>query len=242
MSHHTEICPVCGEGCLEETGYDRTIEYNGIRGAVRNLISQCDTCGCEQLTPSQQRHNRRALIAFHKKCDNRLSSSEVRTARKKMNLTQVEASQLFGGGKSAFAKYESDDVCQSEAMDKLIRLCWVSAEALMTLKGLQKGLITSHFDEYETDSVHIIDAGIVHSSAVKIRRAPRANYWQEAKLESSKVVVVRGFDATDGLIVEASGIYRVIPDHISPDDQHPSFENVYSDIDYDRLTIQRGLT
>ncbi|MEN8641040.1 type II toxin-antitoxin system MqsA family antitoxin [Pseudomonas sichuanensis] len=241
MSNHTEICPVCGEGCLEETGYDRSVEHNGIRGIIHNLISQCDVCGCEQLTPSQLRHNRRALIAFHKKCDNRLSSSEIRSARKKMSLTQAAASQLFGGGKSAFAKYESDDVCQSEAMDKLIRLCWASTEALTVLKGLQAGLKKPHPVEYELESVHIIDAGIVHSPVVKVRRMPRRNYWQEAKPNDVKVMIVRDFDATGGLIVKASEIDRIVPDHISPNDQHLNFEKFYSDIDYDRFTIQRGL-
>lgn len=40
----------------------------------------------------------------------------------KLGLIQVDTTSLFGGGPVAFSKYEADDVTQSDAMDKLLRV------------------------------------------------------------------------------------------------------------------------
>jgi HTH-type transcriptional regulator/antitoxin MqsA len=62
------------------------------------------------------------MVAFKKEVDGLLTGAEVRALRKRLGLKQAEAAKVFGGGIVAFSKYESDDVTQSEAMDKLMRL------------------------------------------------------------------------------------------------------------------------
>ncbi|HEC06256.1 MAG TPA: type II toxin-antitoxin system MqsA family antitoxin, partial [Thiolapillus brandeum] len=62
------------------------------------------------------------MVAFKKQVDGLLSGAEVRALREKLGLSQADAAKVFGGGPVAFSKYESDDVAQSEAMDKLLRL------------------------------------------------------------------------------------------------------------------------
>jgi HTH-type transcriptional regulator/antitoxin MqsA len=51
-----------------------------------------------------------------------LTGKEVRALRQKLGLIQADAASLFGGGPVAFSKYEADDVTQSDAMDKLLRV------------------------------------------------------------------------------------------------------------------------
>ncbi|HFV4041962.1 TPA: type II toxin-antitoxin system MqsA family antitoxin, partial [Escherichia coli] len=51
-------------------------------------------------------------------------------------ITQQKASSIFGGGPKAFSKYESDDVIQSEAMDKLMRLAAEVPDAFKRLREL----------------------------------------------------------------------------------------------------------
>jgi len=46
----------------------------------------------------------------------------VRELRKRWQLNQKQAAKVFGGGPVAFSKYESDDVMQSDSMDKLLRM------------------------------------------------------------------------------------------------------------------------
>lgn len=51
-----------------------------------------------------------------------LLPSEIRLIRKRLNLTQVEAGNLLGGGKKAFQKYESGEILPSRAISNLLRV------------------------------------------------------------------------------------------------------------------------
>ena len=58
-----------------------------------------------------------------------LTGSEVKSVRERLGLKQSDAARIFGGGSVAFSKYESDDVTQSEAMDRLLRVAVEIPEA-----------------------------------------------------------------------------------------------------------------
>jgi len=118
----TDVCPVCGEGHLEARCGKNPIEYKGVNSELDFLYSVCSSCGSEQSSARQLRTNKRAMIEFRKKVDGLLTGKQVRAIRTKLCLNQSDAAQVFGGGPVAFSKYESDDVTQSESMDKLIRL------------------------------------------------------------------------------------------------------------------------
>jgi len=122
MTDSTDLCPICGEGKLHPNIGKNPVEYKGEKAELDLQCSVCDACGSEQADAVQTRANKRLMIAFKKRVDGLLAGSEVRMLREKLGLTQAEAAQVFGGGQVAFSKYEHDDVAQSEAMDKLIRL------------------------------------------------------------------------------------------------------------------------
>lgn len=115
-------CPVCEEGYLDSRIDLDRVEYQGQHADLELHYSICDTCGSEQANMDQLRVNKRIMTAFRKSVDGLLPGSEVREIRMSLKLTQKEAARIFGGGPVAFSKYESDDVTQSEAMDKLLRL------------------------------------------------------------------------------------------------------------------------
>lgn len=122
MNVKTETCPICGEGELHESGHSRPVECHGHKGHVYTKSSECDVCGCFQASPTQLRDNQRAMTAFEKEAIGRLTGKQMRAVRTKLGFTQSQAAKIFGGGKNSFAKYEADDVTQSEAMDNLVRL------------------------------------------------------------------------------------------------------------------------
>lgn len=138
MSHQIR-CPLCEEGQLHERQDKSPVEYNGQRTELDLLFSECDACGAEQTTPGQTKRNKRAMVAFKKEVDGLLTGEQVRALRTRLELTQAQAAKVFGGGAVAFSKYESDDVTQSEAMDKLLRIAdgipsafaWLAARAEM---------------------------------------------------------------------------------------------------------------
>jgi len=122
MTTSHEVCPICGEGHLSSKIGKNAVEYKGNFTDLDMLFSVCDSCGSEQSDAKQLRANKRAMIAFRKQADGLLTGEQVRNARERLGITQADASRIFGGGPIAFSKYESDDVAQSEAMDKLLRV------------------------------------------------------------------------------------------------------------------------
>lgn len=122
MSDSPKICPLCAEGRLHEQIGKNGVDYKGQTTELDLHYSLCDACGSEQSDAAQLRTNKRAMMAFKKQVEGLLSGDEVRSLRERLGINQAQASQLFGGGPVAFSKYESDDVAQSEAMDKLLRL------------------------------------------------------------------------------------------------------------------------
>ena len=120
ISH--DICPICSEGHLQFCVGKNTVGYKGKSTEMDMQYSVCDACGSEQADTVQLRTNKRAMMAFRKQVDGLLMGTEVRALRERLSVNQAEAARIFGGGPVAFSKYESDDVAQSEAMDKLLRL------------------------------------------------------------------------------------------------------------------------
>lgn len=134
MNSNHQLCPLCEEGNLHEEQEEIQISYKKSLINVQTKHSVCDCCEVEQLTTEQARQNKRASIAAKKHAEGLLTGKEVQALRKKLNLDQKTAAQLFGGGSKAFSKYENDDVMQSEAMDNLMRIALKRPDTLEILK------------------------------------------------------------------------------------------------------------
>lgn len=115
-------CPICGQGQVSLHHFASTLDYRGQSEQVQTAIKRCDHCESEFADAEVSRNNKRTTVAFHKRVDGLLSGAQIQAGRKRLGLNQKQAAQLFGGGPVAFSKYENDDVAQSAAMDRLLRL------------------------------------------------------------------------------------------------------------------------
>tara|TARA_R110002033_G_scaffold147617_2_gene184827 strand:- start:2634 stop:3167 length:534 start_codon:yes stop_codon:yes gene_type:complete len=118
----TQTCPICEMGQLTNHSELVAVEHLGQQGNIESQYAVCDCCGSEQAGTAEARFNKRAMIAFKKQVQGLLTGAEVQDLRKRWGLNQLEAAKVFGGGPVAFSKYEANDVMQSDAMDKLLRL------------------------------------------------------------------------------------------------------------------------
>lgn len=118
----TTPCPICGEGHLHPEQTVQIMEYKGQTDDVPVCFSVCDVCEVEHAGALELRANKRAVLVFKKQVDGLLTGAEVKALREQLGLNQAQAAKVFGGGPVAFSKYEHDDVVQSEAMDKLLRV------------------------------------------------------------------------------------------------------------------------
>jgi HTH-type transcriptional regulator/antitoxin MqsA len=97
--------------------------YKGKTVQIPVEFSLCGNCNKEYIVKQQILKNEAVVRDAKKAIDGLLTSTEIKLARETLGLTQAQASQVFGGGRNAFSKYERAEVAQSVAMDKLIKLC-----------------------------------------------------------------------------------------------------------------------
>jgi HTH-type transcriptional regulator/antitoxin MqsA len=74
------------------------------------------------LSPKELKVNQLQLTNFKRTIDKLLTTNEVKRIRKELELTQKDASEIFGGGIRAFYKYETGENTQSKSLDILLRL------------------------------------------------------------------------------------------------------------------------
>ncbi|MGC0990115.1 type II toxin-antitoxin system MqsA family antitoxin [Pantoea agglomerans] len=130
-------CPACLEGTLTVCHEQQPVSYKGETKLLPLRFSVCDCCASELALPLDLRENKRISNEFKKQVDKLLTGCQLRTIRTEIwGITQQQASKIFGGGSKAFSKYESEDVIQSEAMDKLMRVASALPEAFDLLKQM----------------------------------------------------------------------------------------------------------
>jgi len=124
------VCPACSTTNPKNVSYSDTVDFRGMELDVENLHeSKCRKCGHKWVTSEQRAHNNSvmrdayALVRDELRAkDGLLTGQEVAQIRDGFGINQREAAVLFGGGYNAFNKYESGEVLQSFAMDRLLRL------------------------------------------------------------------------------------------------------------------------
>lgn len=146
-------CTACGEGVLQLNSRIRKVEYKDTFLNIEISRPACTVCGASIITNDLKKDYRRKLNIAKKEYDGLLSGTEIKCIRKKYNLTQPQASELFGGGPVAFSKYENDDILHSVAMDKLLRvtrdqaLCFRHLEYLVDKSERRVSKVVSYYDD-----------------------------------------------------------------------------------------------
>ena len=137
MSIFSSCCRACGEGSLTQKSRIRDISYKNTVLKVKEEFLECEICGAQPSITSMIKEHRRKVLAAKKSHDGLLSAQDIRQIRNDLDIDQNEAYRLFGGGPTAFSKYENNDVIQSEAMDTLLRLAHMNKNTFRDLKALR---------------------------------------------------------------------------------------------------------
>ena len=115
-------CSVCGTVSLERGYKKQTFTYQGQKLTYEQPGEWCSSCDEGFLHNSDMDATELLLSDFRAKVDGFLTSSDVKRIRKKLELTQKIAGDIFGGGHNAFSRYERGLTRQSKATDSLLRL------------------------------------------------------------------------------------------------------------------------
>lgn len=127
------ICPVCGQGHIIKDTFLEEFEYKHAVLSVEQSEEYCDACGTLMQTQEMIRKNMRNKVRAQNIFDGLMIGAEIQEFREKYKITQKTAAQLFGGGPTAFAKYEADEIAHNVSMDRLLRLCMKIPHNLLML-------------------------------------------------------------------------------------------------------------
>jgi len=117
------ICPICGKGPLKKEVIEEKFAYKGGTITIPDyVISKCDLCNETIVDKGTLKSSAKLLKNFKCKVDGLLTGEEIREIRRKLGFTQEQMSEILGGGLKSFARYETGQICQSKAMDNLLRI------------------------------------------------------------------------------------------------------------------------
>lgn len=144
-------CPHCKSENVGVVTYSDTVDFRNMELDVENLqMSKCNNCGHKWTADEQRTRNnsimRSAYVVERDQFRTKyglLTGQEIAQMRERFGIGQREAATIFGGGYNAFNKYESGEVLQSFAMDRLVRL--TSAVGMPAIEFLRDVFSTPNF-------------------------------------------------------------------------------------------------
>jgi HTH-type transcriptional regulator/antitoxin MqsA len=117
-------CPVCGVAHLIHDTRDLPYTYKGETTVIPAVTADfCPACD-ESITDMDETERvMREMQAFNKQVNAAIvDPAFIVKVRKKLDLGQREAAELFGGGVNAFSRYENGKTKPPLALVKLLKL------------------------------------------------------------------------------------------------------------------------
>lgn len=117
-------CPVCGEAELIHDTRDLPYTYKGETTIIPAVVADfCPACDESITDLAETDRVMREMQAFNKQVNAAIvDPSFIVGVRKKLDLGQREAAEIFGGGINAFSRYENGKTKPPLALVKLLKL------------------------------------------------------------------------------------------------------------------------
>jgi HTH-type transcriptional regulator / antitoxin MqsA len=114
-------CPLCS-GNLQYGARTKSFNYKDKTFTVEMIGEYCNECDESFYNIDDAKKNERNIALAKRHIDGMLRPEDIARIRKKMGLSQVQASELFGGGVRSFHKYEKGIIAPPKSLDILLRL------------------------------------------------------------------------------------------------------------------------
>lgn len=117
-------CPNCGAAKLVRDTRDVPYTYKGESTVLPDVTGDfCPACDESVLGAEESRRTMDLMLAFNKQVNASIVDPEfIASVRKKLDLDQREAAEIFGGGINAFSRYENGKTKPSLALVKLLKV------------------------------------------------------------------------------------------------------------------------
>ena len=117
-------CPVCGAAELIHDTRDLPYTYKGETTFIALVTGDfCPACSESVLDATQSDRVMREMRAFSKQVNAAIvDPGFITSVRKKLDLDQREAAEIFGGGVNAFSRYENGKTRPPLSLVKLLKV------------------------------------------------------------------------------------------------------------------------
>lgn len=117
-------CPSCGAANLVHDTRDLPYTYKGETTILPQATGDfCPACGESVLDAAESRRMMNLMLEFNKQVNASIVDPEfIASVRKKLDLDQKEAAEIFGGGVNAFSRYENGKTRPPLALVKLLKV------------------------------------------------------------------------------------------------------------------------
>ena len=130
-------CPCCGAAELIHDTRDQTYTYKGESTVIPDVTGDfCPACAEVILDRQQGDRYSAAIGAFQKQVNASIvDPGFIISVRKKLDLDQREAAEIFGGGVNAFSRYENGKTKPPLALVKLLKLLYRHPDLLTEVRA-----------------------------------------------------------------------------------------------------------
>ncbi|MFI3122225.1 MAG: type II toxin-antitoxin system MqsA family antitoxin [Methylococcaceae bacterium] len=117
-------CPMCAEAELVHDTRDMPYIYKGESTVLPGITGDfCPACGEAVFDMNEAERTGALMRDFNKQVNATIVDPEfIAGVRKKLNLDQREAAEIFGGGVNAFFRYENGKTKPPLALIKLLKV------------------------------------------------------------------------------------------------------------------------
>ena len=117
-------CPSCGAATMVHDTRDLPYTYKGETTLLPAVTGDfCTACDESILDAAQSRRSMQMMLTFTKQVNAAIvDPAFITSVRKKLQLDQREAAELFGGGVNAFSRYENGKTKPPLALVKLLKV------------------------------------------------------------------------------------------------------------------------
>lgn len=117
-------CPACGGARLVHDTRDLPYTYKGETTTIPAVTGDfCQACGEAVLDMAESARTSAMMLEFNKEVNASIVDPEfIAKVRKKLNLDQRQAAEIFGGGVNAFSRYENGKTKPPLALVKLLKV------------------------------------------------------------------------------------------------------------------------
>jgi HTH-type transcriptional regulator / antitoxin MqsA len=117
-------CPNCGRAKLVRATRDMPYTYKGETTVIPSVSGDyCPACDEAVLDMAESVRTSALMLAFSKHVNASFVDPEfIVSVRKKLDLDQREAAEIFGGGVNAFSRYENGKTKPPLALVKLLKV------------------------------------------------------------------------------------------------------------------------